>query len=48
VSDFLSVLDAEREMLSARDQLAQAQAAAATSLVGVYKALAGGWTPARA
>lgn len=43
VSDFLSVLDAEREMLSARDQLAQAQTAAATSLVGVYKALGGGW-----
>ncbi|KWT64510.1 MULTISPECIES: TolC family protein [unclassified Variovorax] len=43
VSDFLPVLDAEREMLSARDQLAQAQTAAATSLVGVYKALGGGW-----
>jgi outer membrane protein, multidrug efflux system len=43
VSDFLSVLDAEREMLTARDQLAQAQTAAATSLVGVYKALGGGW-----
>ena len=44
VSDFLAVLDAEREELSARDQLAQAQTAAATSLVGVFKALGGGWT----
>ncbi|MET0519738.1 MAG: efflux transporter outer membrane subunit, partial [Burkholderiaceae bacterium] len=43
ISDFLAVLDAERELLSARDRLAQSQTAAATSLVGVYKALAGGW-----
>ncbi|MDL2355264.1 MAG: TolC family protein [Pseudomonadota bacterium] len=42
-SDLLAVLDAEREALAARDQLAQATAAAATSLVAVYKALAGGW-----
>ncbi|MGA0610826.1 efflux transporter outer membrane subunit [Caldimonas sp. KR1-144] len=42
VSDFLAVLDAEREMLAARDQLARAQTDAAISLVGVYKALAGG------
>lgn len=42
-TDFLVVLDAERELLSARDRLAQAQSGAATSLVVVYKALAGGW-----
>lgn len=42
-TDFLVVLDAERELLSARDQLAQAQTNAAGSLVTVYKALAGGW-----
>lgn len=42
-SDLLAVLDAEREALAARDQLAQAATAAATSLVTVYKALAGGW-----
>jgi multidrug efflux system outer membrane protein len=41
--DFLAVLDAERELLVARDQLAQGQTNAATSLVGVYRALAGGW-----
>jgi len=43
VIDFLVVLDAEREALAARDRLALSQASAATSLVTVYKALAGGW-----
>jgi multidrug efflux system outer membrane protein len=42
-SDLLAVLEAERESLAARDQLAQATTASATSLVAVYKALAGGW-----
>lgn len=42
-SDFLTVLDAERELLAARNRLALAQTGAATSLVAVYKALAGGW-----
>ena len=42
-SDLLAVLDAERESLAARDRLAQAITASATSLVAVYKALAGGW-----
>ncbi|MDB5908630.1 MAG: hypothetical protein JWP34_2744 [Massilia sp.] len=42
-SDLLAVLDAERESLAARDRLAQATTEAATSLVAVYKALAGGW-----
>ncbi len=42
-SDFLAVLDAERELLSSQDRLAQAQTGAATSLVAVYRALAGGW-----
>ena len=42
VSDFFAVLDAERELLSARDRLAQSQTAAATSVVAVYKALGGG------
>lgn len=44
-SDFLAVLDAERELLAARDSLAQAQTTGATSLVAVYKSLAGGWKP---
>lgn len=44
-SDFLAVLDAERELLAARERLAQANTAGATSLVAVYKSLAGGWKP---
>jgi multidrug efflux system outer membrane protein len=43
VIDFLALLDAERELLLARDRLAQGQTGAAVSLVGVYRALAGGW-----
>ncbi len=46
VSDFGVVLDAEREVLSARDQLVQAEVATATALVAVYRALGGGWTAA--
>ncbi len=41
--EFLGVLEAERDLLSARNRLALAQTNAATSLVAVYKALAGGW-----
>ena len=43
VSDFLTVLDAERTLLQAQDQLAQSETSAATALVAVYKALGGGW-----
>ena len=42
--DFLQVLDAERSLLEAEDGLAQSRADAATSLIGVYKALGGGWS----
>lgn len=45
VTDFLAVLDAERELLSNRDQWVQAQVGTATALVAVYRALGGGWTP---
>lgn len=52
--DFLALLDAQRNLLSAEDALAVAEAAASIEVVGVYKAL-GGWgqpaglagTPAR-
>lgn len=44
VTDFLVVLDAEREVLASRDQLVQAQVGTATALVSVYRALGGGWT----
>jgi multidrug efflux system outer membrane protein len=43
-ADFLAVLDAERVMLEAQDQLAQTETQTATALIAVYKALGGGWT----
>jgi multidrug efflux system outer membrane protein len=43
VSDFLTVLDTERTLLEAQDQLAQSETLSATSLVAIYKALGGGW-----
>ena len=43
VSDFLSVLDAQRTQLDVEAQLAQSQTRTATSLVAIYKALGGGW-----
>lgn len=48
VTDFLAVLDAEREALSTRDALVQSQTSNAASLVAVYRALGGGWTVAQA
>jgi NodT family efflux transporter outer membrane factor (OMF) lipoprotein len=43
VADFLTVLDAERTLLAAQDQLADSETLTATALVAVYKALGGGW-----
>jgi len=43
-TDFLVVLDAERQLLADRDGLAQAQTDAGTSLIAVYKALGGAWS----
>ncbi|MEY2429362.1 MAG: outer membrane protein multidrug efflux system [Verrucomicrobiota bacterium] len=43
VTDFLSVLDAERTLLEAQDRLASSQTLTVTALVAVYKALGGGW-----
>jgi multidrug efflux system outer membrane protein len=42
-TDFLTVLDAERVLYEAQDQLAQSNTRTATALVAVYKALGGGW-----
>ena len=42
-AEFLTVLDSERVLLEAQDQLAQSQTRSATALVAVYKALGGGW-----
>lgn len=46
VVDFLTVLDAERQTLAARDALVQGQTQVARALVDVYRALGGGWTDA--
>ena len=43
LTDFVNVLDAEREALAVQDSLAQSHTQTATSLVAVYKALGGGW-----
>jgi multidrug efflux system outer membrane protein len=43
LTDFLNVLDAERDALTAQDSLAQSRTQTATSLIAVYKALGGGW-----
>jgi len=42
-ADFLTVLDAERTLLAAQDQLADSATRTVTALVAVYKALGGGW-----
>ena len=44
VADFLAVLDAERELQSAEDQLVQAETANLLEWVFLYRALGGGWS----
>ncbi len=46
VADFLSVLDAQRSLLSTEDALAQSTTAVSGNLVSIYKALGGGWETA--
>ena len=43
LSDFLSVLDAQREQYAAEDALAVSRTAIVTDVVALYKALGGGW-----
>jgi multidrug efflux system outer membrane protein len=43
MADFLQVLDAERTLLSAQDQLAQARTGAANAYVALYVARGGVW-----
>jgi NodT family efflux transporter outer membrane factor (OMF) lipoprotein len=43
LSDFLTVLDAQRQQLAAEDDLARSDTAVVTNLVALYKALGGGW-----
>jgi outer membrane protein, multidrug efflux system len=42
-TDFLTVLDAERILYQAQDELAQSQTRTGTALIAVYKSLGGGW-----
>jgi NodT family efflux transporter outer membrane factor (OMF) lipoprotein len=43
LSDFLSVLDAQRQQLAAEDDLVRSDTAVITDLIALYKALGGGW-----
>lgn len=43
VSDFLRVLDTQRQVLAAEQQEADSRALVSTDLVSLYKALGGGW-----
>lgn len=42
--DFLSVLEAQRELYANEDQLVQSQTSVTTNLVALYRALGGGWS----
>ncbi|MCE5255546.1 MAG: efflux transporter outer membrane subunit [Spirochaetaceae bacterium] len=44
--DFQNVLDAQRTLLSIKDNLAVSKGTVIANLVRLYKALGGGWTPA--
>jgi multidrug efflux system outer membrane protein len=45
MADFLQVLDAERTLLTAQDELARGRTAAAEAYVALYEARAGVWNP---
>ena len=44
LSDFLTVLDAQREMYTNQDLLAQSRTQVTTNLIGLYRALGRGWS----
>lgn len=46
LTDFLTLLQSEQSLLSARDSLASAEADQARALIQLYLALGGGWQPA--
>jgi len=43
LSDFINVLDAERSLYQAQDQLVQSDRTVSTDLIALYKSLGGGW-----
>ncbi|MFZ2634073.1 MAG: efflux transporter outer membrane subunit [Desulfosalsimonadaceae bacterium] len=44
LSDFSTVLEAQRSLVSLQDQLGQSDGAVTSNLIRIYKALGGGWT----
>ncbi|HAN49415.1 MAG TPA: hypothetical protein DCQ20_11155 [Nitrospira sp.] len=42
-TDFQNVLDAQRNLLTFEDQLAESDAARASHLIALYRAMGGGW-----
>jgi outer membrane protein TolC len=44
LTDFLTVLDAQRTLAANQDVLAQSELAVSTAVVSLYKALGGGWS----
>lgn len=44
LTDFLTVLDAQRQMYANQDLLAQSQTTVTTNLIALYRALGGGWS----
>lgn len=45
LTDFLNVLNSQRDLFALQDQLAVSDAEVATNLIAIYKSLGGGWTP---
>ena len=45
LTDFQTLLEAERSLLSARDGIANSEGDEARALVQLYRALGGGWDP---
>lgn len=45
LSDFQSVLDTQRSLLSLQDELASSEGEVTSNLIRLYKALGGGWSP---
>ncbi|PXB89328.1 RND transporter, partial [Pseudomonas aeruginosa] len=43
--DFLSVLDSQRQLLDNQEQQVASDEAVSLTLVNLYKALGGGWSP---
>jgi outer membrane protein TolC len=46
LTNFINVLDAERSLYQAQDQLVQSERAVSVNLISLYKTLGGGWNMA--